>query len=271
MKFIYNASIALAVILCNFQVYGQFYSKDPSRTEEQFCIDRTNKNFIKDLTKDSSNLMAFGNYGGLANGGVCWWHSRFQRNALYLTIFKPNLNRPTAEEANKLIADIQQAKKVVVIPGFNNFYEFSYAHQNEIQAALEHWQKIDGFVKFAWAKGLVGQPEVNPDKMKKIMDQIYEDVEINGNIAYNKLQIPGINAHSWLVVHMEKHEEGYFLEVLDSNLPTTTSTYRYLEGATRLSYYDGGSTFVPYLDQSKEMSKIKKTISKQCGQLNRRS
>lgn len=251
--------LALIALSCSFQALAQ----GPSLSEESFCADRKDVSFVKDLTMSSSNLMPFTNHGGIANGGVCWWHSRFQRNALYLTIYKPKLDKPTQDEARELIKKIRAATDVVIIPGYRNFSEFANDNQALIQRELEKWQKGDGIIRFAWVKGLSGESEVAPDKMKELMDQIYEEVEVNKNIAYNKLQIPGIDSHAWLVVHMEKVSGGYNLEILDSNVASTTEIYRYREGDTSINYH-GYFHFTPYLEQTKEMSKIKTAILKKC-------
>lgn len=251
--------LALTALACSFQALAQ----TPSLSETNFCSDRQDTKFVKDLALDSSNLMTFRNHGGIANGGVCWWHSRFQRNALYLTIYKPNLAKPSADEAHDLVKKIRAAKEVVVIPGYRNFAEFANANESIIQKELEKWQKNDGIVRFAWVKGLSGEAQVAPEKMKELMDQIYEEVEVNKNIAYNKLQIPGIDSHAWLVVHMEKTNGGYNLEILDSNVASSTEIYRYHEGDTSINYH-GYFHFTPYLEQTGEMKKIKTAILKQC-------
>ncbi len=256
--------ITLTVLLTltfGFQVFAQA----PSDSEESFCSDRKDENFVKDLTMNSSNLMAFRNHGGIGNGGVCWWHSRFQRNALYLTLYKPSLPKPTVEEAKVIVKQIREAKDIVIIPGFHNFTEFSDIHEAQIQRELEKWQKGDGVIRFAWVKGLSGTSKLAADQMKATMDEMYDDVEVNKNISYNKLQIPGIDAHAWLVVHMEKVEGGYNLEVLDSNFPRSTQIYRYREGDTEFDYH-GNFKFSPYLEKTNEMEKIKKVIEKRCNE-----
>lgn len=258
MKVTFFVLLALAH---SFQALAQ----NPSYTEESFCSDRKDEKFVKDLTMDSSNLMSFWNHGGLANSGVCWWHSRFQRNALYLTIYKPNLPRPSDSEARELVKQIRDAKDIVVIPGFKNFSEFTRVHEAQIQRELEKWQKGDGVIRFAWVKGLSGKPSVEAEKLKATMDEMYEYVEVNKNIAYNKLQIPGIDAHAWLVVHMEKVDGGYNLEVLDSNFPSETEIYRYREGDTSFNYH-GAFKFTPYLERTHEMDKIKSVIAKRCAE-----
>jgi hypothetical protein len=252
--------LALTISAACFQAFAQ----GPSLSEADFCSDRKDPEFVKDLTHDSANLMSFQNQGGMLGGGVCWWHSRFQRNALYLTIYQPELDRPTDTQARHIITQIKQGNRVVVIPGFNNFSEFSYEYAQEIQNELNLWQKIDGIAKFAWIKGLRGSAVLSPEKLKKDMDKIYEDVEINKNISYNKLQIPGIEAHAWLVVHMEKVPGGYDLEILDSNNPSQTENYSYREGDTDFRYSLANFNFVPYLDQTGEMKRLKSAISHFC-------
>lgn len=255
--------LALLALSCSFQAFAH----GPSLSEESFCADRQDKNFVKELASDPVNLMTFSNHGGIANGGVCWWHSRFQRNALYLTVFKPELDRPSQSEARDIIKQIRHAKNIVVIPGYNNFAEFSEENEALIQRELEKWQKGDGILRFAWVKGLQGDPKVSPEKMKQLMDQIYEDVEVKNNIAYNKLQIPGIDAHAWLVVHMEKVEGGYDLEILDSNFPRETTIYQYREGDVDFNYHSY-FIFTPYLEKTNEMDNINKVIEKRCGSNN---
>lgn len=252
--------LALAALVCSFSVMA---GNTPSQSMDQFCADRSDTNFAKDLTKNGSNLMAFRNHGGLANGGVCWWHSRFQRNSLYLTIYKPAEQRPTAEEAAVLVEKIRDGKEIVVIPGYRNFAEFSAYHEAQIQRELEKWQKGDGIIKFNWVIGLKGAAEVQPTEMKKMMDELYEYVEEQGNVAYQKLQIKGIVAHAWLVINMKKKSNGYDLEVLDSNFPNQTSIYRYTEGMTSFHHYAYG-TFTPYLERTGEMDKLVLTVLKKC-------
>ena len=253
---------ALLSLLSSFQVLAEV----PASSGESFCSDRQDLNFVKNLTLNANNLMPFVNQGGLANAGVCWWHSRFQRNALYLTSYAPELSKPTEDEARDLIKQIRRAENVIRIPGFENFSQFALENEALIQKELEKWQKHDAFIRFAWVKGLMGRVKTNPKRMKKIMDKIYEDVESNKNIAYNKLQLPGIEAHAWLVIHMEKVENGYDLEILDSNISDHTEVYKYREGESNLVGLAGDDVleFSPYLDQTREMKKINRVISKEC-------
>jgi hypothetical protein len=235
----------------------------PSFTEESFCSDRTSKSFIKELAADDANLLSFRNHGGLLNGGVCWWHSRFQRNALYLTIFKPELQKPSIEEAKVIIKKIRHAKNVVTIPGYANFKDFSIDFANQIQRELEKWQKGDGIIRFAWIDGLRGKSRVEAEKLKSIMDKMFDEIDKDNLIEYNKLQIAGIDSHAWLVVGMEKLDDGYNLKILDSNFNNELQTYRYRIGDRDFNYH-GYFKFVPYLEKTRELHKIERTIKKYC-------
>jgi len=260
VKSIIKGSLIISLILSsNLLMAGS----NPSTNIKQFCSDRKNANFVKGLADEYQNLIAFRNHGGLLNGGVCWWHSRFQRNAFYLTIFKPNEPRPTQTEAEIIIKEIRKGDKIVTIPGYRNFRNFTIDFANEIQTELEKWQKNDGMVKQAWVKGLKGGSEVSAERMQELMDKIFDEVNGKNNIAYNKLQIPGIDAHAWLVIDMKKEVDGYTLKVLDSNFPANTENYRYRIGDTSLNYH-GAFRFVPYLENTKEMERINSVIQNNC-------
>jgi hypothetical protein len=265
MKVLFLTVLAL---LSGFNVFG---NDTPSQTMQQFCSDRNSPDFVKDLTNNPRNLMGFENSGGIANGGVCWWHSRFQRNALYLTIFHPEEYRPTQSRVLKIIKKIRSGDEVVEIPGFSNFNDFSATYKHEIQKELNKWQKNDGVTKFNWVVGLSGESVSTPKKMKEMMDELYQYVEVEGNIAYQKLQIKGIIAHAWLVVKMKPYykdgyRDGYDLKIIESNYPSITMTYQYREGQTSFIYSHFGS-FTPYLERKSELSKMKGVIAKRCNQL----
>lgn len=206
--------------------------------------------------------MSFSNHGGLINGGVCWWHSRFQRNAAYLTIYRPDLPKPTEEQAKEIVKDIRFAKGVVTIPGYDNFYDFSRDNYEEIQKRLEGWQRTDGFIMQQWVVGLAGASETSPEKLKKEMDELYEQVS-EGDVVYQKLQIKGITAHAWLVIGMEKTADGYELAVIDSNSPRSTQSYTYKEGDTSFYHYYYGN-FVPYTGKNRELRKLKRKVKSYC-------
>lgn len=254
--------IGLVCSVSSFSAYAFSYGQ-PSWSKEEFCADREDRDYVKVLASYPNNLMGFRNHGGIGNGGVCWWHARFQRNSLYLTYYQPNEKKDSNEVVLGKIKKIRAGKEVVIINGFSDFYEFSSVYSDEIQRELEKWQKSDGIVKFKWMKGLKGKPVVSPEKFKIIMDQLYEDVMVKKNIVYQKLQVKGIAAHSWLVVNMNVTSTGYDLLVIDSNIPNELMLYSYNYGDTNFQHFVYGN-FTPYTENENELVNIKNVISSKC-------
>lgn len=158
-----------------------------------------------------------------------------------------------------------KAKEVVEIPGFNNFSEFSLAYQEEIQRCLEATQIIEGVFMFSWINGLAGLPKVSAKRMRKLMDEIFDEVSKNG-IAYVKLQTPGIDSHAWLITEMEKispngtsGQEGYAYKFIDSNYPGETIRWIYNQGDTQITL---APVSVPYLQRSWELLRMYKALQK---------
>jgi len=232
------------------------------KSKSEFCKSQGSSDFVQSSLLERTSRMAFQNYGGLINGGVCWWHSRFQRNAIYLTVYRPDLPKPTTIEAEEIIKDIRFAKGVVTIPGYENFNEFSRDYHDEIQSRLEGWQRTDGMIFQQWVVGLAGSSETTEEKLKKEMDELYKQVKA-GDIVYQKLQIKGITAHAWLVIGMTKNEYGYDLFVIDSNSPSSTQTYRYKEG-NQSFYHSYYGNFVPYTGKNRELKKLKRRVKSFC-------
>lgn len=233
-------------------------------TKAEFCARYADTTVLSTYTSESSNLMAFKNNGGIFNGGVCWWHSRFQRNVFYLSIFRPDLNPPTASEIRALIKEIRAGQSIVTIPGFSNFADFSETYKTEIQAELDAWQRFDGIVWAVWIDGLKGATKVKPDVLKTMMDTVFQYVEVDKKIAYQKLQIKGITSHAWLIVGMKKGENGYEVGLIDSNIPRMSRNYSYKVGDSSFNEKSYGD-FVPYLEFTREESRISSVAKKFCG------
>lgn len=230
----------------------------------EFCARYADTSGLSTYSSESSNLMSFKNDGGIFNGGVCWWHSRFQRNIFYLSIFRPDLNPPSLSNARALIKEIRAGQSIVTIPGFSNFAEFSAAYKNEIQAELNAWQRFDGIVWGVWIDGLKGSTKVKPEVLNTMMDTVYQYVEVDKKIAYQKLQIKGITSHAWLIVGMKKAEAGYEIGLIDSNMPRMSRNYTYKIGDSSFNEKSYGD-FVPYLEFTREESRISSVAKKFCG------
>jgi hypothetical protein len=254
-----------------------------------FAAPTTLKNFcsrgnVQEKLKESSNRISFNNKGGLFNGGVCWWHSRLLRNASYLVYFSPEKEKPHHETKVQLIRfpdpkapkgirvpapgsvryilnKIKEGKEVVEIPGFSDLNSFSRFYEPEIQDLLNDWQLEDGVVNQSWIVGLKGDSEVEPEELQKRMNELYQRIS-DGEVVYQKLQLPGIVAHAWLVMGMIKHSDGYTLKVIDSNYNSIqTHEYRYGDTSLRYSYF---GNFVPYTDNTREERRLREAREKFC-------
>lgn len=244
----------------------QSYAAPLPQSKTDFCGRfESSSATIQELSSESGNLMSFKNTGGLFNQGVCWWHSRFQRNIFYLAIFRPDLPKPaTRYELLNIIRKIRLGKSVVTIPGYKNLEEFSSLNQKAIQAELDDWQFYDGVIMGGWIDGLEGETEVASNVLKSMMDQVFEYVAVKKKIAYEKLQIEGITAHAWLIVGMKKQENGFDIGLIDSNNPRMTELYSYKTG-DKSFYVKGYGNFVPYLGFVREEERLISAAKTFCG------
>ena len=230
-----------------------------------FCKNRLSSGGVQNILKDTNNTLNFMNHGGIINGGVCWWHSRFNRNAAFLAYFQPTQGKPTYQEALQIITEIRKGKSIVTIPGYKNLSDFSLDYGEEIQRTLENWQKVDGFVRQKWIGGLKGSHIISAEKLSGMMDELYQKVAVQKEVIYQKLQLEGLDAHAWLVLGMDKLRNGYRLHVLDSNEITRTDTYIYKKGMTHLEYHlVGDLPFVPYSENMKELERLKSIVAGSC-------
>lgn len=261
------------------KTWGEEYEEASQNTQE--ILERINdpSYFIKlaatpdILFKHNDNFFSFSNFPGIFGG--CWWHSRFQRASIYLTTYRPEKQRPTPEEAQKIIKKIRYGHNVVEINGFRNFAEFSYVYKDLIQKVIIKWQLCDGILLFQWINGLRGKLKINPKKLRKIMDNLYVEVAEKKNISYVKLKIKRMVAHSWLITEMSRTNEGYKFKFVDSNFPRrpieyctqdeTTGEfreYRYGDTSLHMLHLSFSLKSVPYLQKKRELKRYKKAIKK---------
>lgn len=204
------------------------------------------------------NLLSFTNSGGLLGKGVCWWHSRFTRNALYLAYFLPESRKPADDQARRIIGTLMSGSAVTAVPGYGDLAGFSRDHRKTIQKTLERRQLIEGILEFAWINGLTGASSVTGQRMERLMGVVHREVSSRG-IAYVKFQTPGIDAHALLITGTEALPGGgYTVRYLDSNQPQEAElVHNPGEGYLILR---NGSTGVPYLQRSGELKNIKRLV-----------
>jgi hypothetical protein len=257
MKKIILTSILLSTILFSHQ------SQALPQNKAEYCERIVHENTIFDLSDLSENLMAFKNQGGVFNGGVCWWHSRFQRNIFYLGVLKPDAPKPSREEAKQIIKKIRAGKEVVTINGFQSFNDFTREFQKDIIKELENWQIYDGVVLGSWVLGVKGDTKIQSDKLSQMMNDLFQYVEVQNKIAYQKLQIKGITAHAWLVVGIKKATNGFEIGYIDSNNPMMSENYSFKHGDESF-FVKGYGHFVPYTEFQREEERLKRVAIQYC-------
>lgn len=217
---------------------------------------------------DPSNRLAFVNPPGPMSIGLCWWHSRMQRNSNYLLEFQAKAARPNANQSWQIIKNLSRTDQVQVVPGFNNLREFSAVYSAEMTEALGQWQMSDSFLKFGWANGL-GSSQPSAESMSQEMDALYEAVTLKRNVVYQMLKMPGVSAHAWLVTEMKKVPNGYNLKVIDSN-SMRVELYSYQRGMTFFNYTIGGfgysnMNFAPHTQRDSELNDYASALNGACG------
>ena len=236
-----------------------------AKSRQEYCSHIDDLDYYKNLALIQENLMSFPNpHAGIANGGLCWWMSQLQRSSLFLTVYRPDLPKPTnPDEITYLFEAIMKQQAVVEIPGYPNFYEFTADWADHLIQLLADWQISQGVLGFGWIAGL-GSDSVDPSDLKSIMDDLYQRVEKQHQIVYTTLKMPGIVAHAWLFVHMApKDNGGYDLQVLDSNsVSPVYATYE--PGSSHFEYFSSGIKFVPRVGRQEDLEAYKKRAQAYC-------
>ena len=227
---------------------GDFCSRSPEEILKQF--------------ESPKNRIAFRNMGGLNNGGVCWWHSRLQRSAIYLSEFAPTKSKPTESEALKIVRQLVYFSGVVEIPGYENFSEFSQDFASIIQKELDRWQIRDAFINQQWIRGLHGRSTMAPEDLELHMNALYEKFLTAEPGMWTMAQMKGISSHALLFLGMTKTDLGYQLRVIDSNLPNATRELEYHFGDETIDLAD--DHFIPYLGFQNDQKSINQTLKRYC-------
>ncbi len=122
----------------------------------------------RSLLCDKEGMLGINNDGGLFGlpTGVCWWHSRFHRQATYLTYFCPDCEKPDISKRKgrrtikKWLRDIIKQRRVVRIDGFRNLKEFTLDPfvKKYLKKFLQRWMARETFFEANWIRGLEGKP-----------------------------------------------------------------------------------------------------------------
>ncbi len=255
----------IAVVILSLLIFVGSTAHSKAHTpkgKEEFCEQRKETHYFRELSYEKENLLTFKNRGGLLNKGVCWWHNLFQRSALYLAVFKPELPKPDKVLARKIIHAIAAGKRVVEIPGYQNLSEFSKDWAPEIQSKLEAWQRQDGFLKFAWIQGLSGNYHADPKVIAATLNYSINQAEHSGQINWTMWQLKGITAHASLIVGGETENSNYSAHHIDSNFPNVIRAMNWQPPARSIDSYFG--KFVPYVARKSDLPAFKTAGDQYC-------
>jgi hypothetical protein len=206
----------------------------------KFCELRKNPEDIRFSLYNPENRISFANDNGDWNLGLCWWMARFQRNLTQLIIFEGGSKHYTdcpllkINQIENVFARLRD-HQVTRVGCYNNAQDFTKAHKNQLLRLLSDWQKHDTYF-LQFLKGLKGSSEMNPVTVANKMEQIYDQVERQNQIAYVMLQMPGAAAHAWLVIAAEKQKTQMMMDVVDSNYPKNILRVRYTYGSRDMSF-----------------------------------
>ena len=240
--------LAMSVLmLVNSKAWSQVQKTgaQAAQSRQEYCAQSENPDYFRSLFYSQQNLIPFTNVGGIMNLGVCWWHSMLTRNIQYLSVYRPELPKPSESEVLILLNQLVSNRGVVEIPGYRNFSELARSHSGIVQKVLEQWQIADGALGLGFLRGISGSDRVSPAELKKMMDETFQFVRGKKRVAYQMLQAKGLLAHAWLVVDMTKTGNGYNLDVVDSNRFGIRQVI-YQEGMDQLSEYQS----VPYTSRN---------------------
>lgn len=230
--------------------------------ERNFC--ERNRQDILSIMQEPTARIAFKNTGGLINGGVCWWHSRLQRSSFFLVRYAPANPRPNPKQLNEILLGLRNMDRVVTIPGHADFQSFTRTYQKQIQRMLNDWQVIDGLYHFQWLRGISGKPALPAPRMIDRMNAVYDAYKNSPAAMWIMAQMEGITSHSFLVVHMEKVNGGYDLDLIDSNHPMEVVKVSYQEGDQSLRTNKSSTPFVPYVGFQEDFRRISKGLVGHC-------
>ena len=217
---------------------------------------------FQDKLGKPENRLGFHNDGGPLGIGMCWWHSRMQRNANFLLDFRPWELRGDDSEIWSVIKALMTPNRVMAVRGFSNLRQFSTAHSTEMREALGQWQLVETFLGFNWVNGLQGGPTENPADLAERIDRLFIRVNVLHQVVYVMLNLPGTSSHSLLIVNMlPLAKGGYMLETVDSNF-SDLKYYFYHTGDDHLSSIYGG--FVPYVQRSSDLDNFQDAIQRTC-------
>lgn len=182
-----------------------------------------------------SNLTSNRNAAGNLGTGLCWWHTKLQRAALYLAVFdQPDSPKPTKAEALHILAKIRDLKEVVSIPGFKNWFDFTFDYHDEFYQILNHWEVRD-IAQLQFLKGVRVLQAMDPSMLQKISDEVNE----YKRLTYLMVKLPMLGAHSWIAQSFQLEGTEFKIGYIDSNYASHINRYESNGNIYRIQGHNG--------------------------------
>lgn len=168
------------------------------------------------------NLTFNRNAPGPLYTGLCWWHSKMQRAALYLAVFdQPKATKPTSQEATAIFRSLENLESVISIPGFSSWFAFTDSYRTEFYQALGDWE-IRESLQLGFLKGLRATGKTDLSMIQKISDEVND----YKRLTFVLLKMPYLEAHSWIVQSMSTHGKHFEMGFIDSNYSSSVNKYQ---------------------------------------------
>jgi len=240
-------------------------------------------------------VLSFKNPPGPINEGMCWLHTKMQRNFTYLANFRPDLPRPeNKEDIEKIIDQIIAGEKVTEIPGFENLNQFSFKYEKELTSAITRmgWKCVSNVsdcparIEDSYDPKASDIQQTIEQLYRRRIDQGSDLTMIRARMVADKttrfLTKP-FSSHSFLITDIKqvraterKPNEimpeiiGYELAVIDPNFPQALQFIDYRFGDTNLETGDGikypTTNFIPYIHEEydKDILPMKDSVQEYC-------
>ncbi|HXH75742.1 MAG TPA: hypothetical protein VNJ08_12285 [Bacteriovoracaceae bacterium] len=266
------------------------FGKDLSLPDHKQSFCAGNPRMISGRILDSSSryfneTLGFANPPGPVGGGMCWLHTRLQRQFTYLANYRPDLPFPSKKDALAIIDRIVHRKGVTEIPGYKNLSEFSRAYRYDLISAIDGmgWRCVAN-PNDCLAR-LNDSYSPTPSEFQSNMDLLYQtQFAMPGDIQMVRTRVQEdkgtinapLSAHSLLILEMQPiryntgpdevvgYVAGYRMKVIDPNYPGTVETVDYNFGNTHITA--GGLRVIPYqhYDNASDIPQMNSFIDSYC-------
>lgn len=197
----------------------------PPTSKKELCS-MSERNF-QSLMCQNNNRLGIDNQSGLfkLETGLCWWISKFHRQATHLAHYCPDCKKPDftsrdgKKKLKKILNGIVKSKGAVEIPGYKNLFEFTSdpVVKEALLKRLRHWMAGDTFLRMQWTKSLEGNSGWS--NYLNVTENYNDDffTPTLENLKSKKLSAPMTKKRKKMIDRQHQEIETVFNEVNDQN------------------------------------------------------